>query len=48
MISTPSFEPEFINMIENKKITFYNAKNIDLAKFASEKIRRVIKKAYDL
>ena len=48
MISTPAFEREFINMIENKKITFYNAKNIDLAKFGSEKIRRVIKKAYNL
>ena len=48
MISTPAFEREFINMIKNKKITFYNAKNIDLAKFGSEKIKWVVKKAYNL
>ena len=42
------FNSDTIDFIRQKKITFYDAKNIDLADFSNEHLRKVIKETYDL
>ena len=38
----------FVNLIRNKQITFYDAKNIELAKFSDEEVKNIIKNTFDL
>ena len=43
-----SHENEIIDLIRKRKITFYDAKNIDLADFSNEYLRKAIKETYHL